>query len=52
MKTKFNPKVLDPEKLLSQGDVDPEEADMIFALFTDTNVKRSSTSFRLPEISV
>jgi len=45
MKTKFNPKVLDPEKLLSQGDVDPEEADMIFALFTDTNVKTKLNVF-------
>jgi len=45
MKTKFNPKVLDPEKLLSQGDVDPEEADMIFALFTDTNVKTKLNIF-------
>lgn len=45
MKTKFDPKVLDPEKLLSQGDVDPEEADMIFALFTDTNVKTKLNIF-------
>jgi len=45
MKTKFNQKVLDPEKLLSQGDVDPEEADMIFALFTDTNVKTKLNIF-------
>jgi len=45
MKTKFDPKVLDPEKLLSQGDVDPEEADMIFALFTDTNVKTKLNVF-------
>lgn len=37
--------VLDPEKLLSQGDIEPEEADMIFALFTKTNVKRKLNIF-------